>query len=310
MPLSSYHTRSARIETTSLEGMPAMHAHVGMRTCFMLEYVLENPAHNALWHVLRRHHGALAQHSITTTTSYCKIRVGPTPYRKSTTFWSSVPTSEPLPSKCTPNAPCHSSKLNGGRHHVRICDSDGIDYWERSSIPPYIVASFLNSVAEKSLHVHSRSRLLILDIFCGRGSVRKGLEYYKRSRRCRALRQLGLIIKYVSIDKVCDSRLGVLPDIHADVVEQSMAALAQQAIVKAAWVESQNDVVLLAWASPPCESYSTMNLGCNAAKKHAERKGAHSGYLPLPGIWGQRARMHDKAVHHVCRWLQLNLHND
>ena len=62
-------------------------------------------------------------------------------------------------------------------------------------------------------------------------------------------------------------------------------------------------VAVFVWASPPCETYSTLTLGTLAGKCGAQRKGRGDAYAPVGGRRGAKARDADRLAIRIMAYL-------
>ena len=281
---------SAESVATRVAAVPA-HLPSGIAS---VDFVVENPL-NALWILLLTCCLALDGWDVRTT-SYCKKdswfqALGGLGYRKTTRFMSSLFGTRPFPAPCTPGDPC--PHLVRGRHPTALgaAGARGVNgYAIRSRVPPPLTGSF---VAEFIACRASSpgARLLVIDLCSGLESLRAGVRLRRRD-----VSAAGAVIRYFSVD--LDPALS--PDLVADLSEVSLAEIVTAALSHHGWSTGPAPHVLF-WFSPPCETYSRMVLGTLSAARYGgpQRAPAASGYSPVPGPRGDRARAADALVTYV-----------
>ena len=270
--------------------------------CTSLDFCLENPA-NALWLVLFTKHPRFERWP-SVVLSYCKLRSCATKYRKTTRFLSSVPSSKTYSAPCSPSAPCAMVR-DGGTHEQVVGEMERgravVGYYARSHVPASIVADYLESVAERRLR-GGLKRLLLLDLCSGLESAHAGLRAYQRRATWVRHRTAGCEIRYVSVD----NNEKVAPMLMIDLAEADMNEVLLRACEVAGWPPTS--IAVLAWFSPPCETYSPLALGTNASASRggAQRNGKEAAYTPTRGKRGAKARHADRLVCRVFGWLHRN----
>ncbi len=270
------------------------------------EFCLENPS-NLMWDVVDPRVPSFKQLTHRFHTSYCKQLGGhATPYRKNTVFASTIEPSTPLPAPCCPSDPCRFSKLTG-KHPKTISVPAGEDpgrgvnnYYVRSKIPHNISANYVEAVADKHFELGA-THLLVVDLFSGGETVADGLNLFRR--RTRGQRWLQRKngrrhLAYVSVDynEHC------APKLMRDLSEVDLDDVIDDAILAARWSAHRSTMVVLVWASPPCESFSFLNFGTNSAAGGKRRRGWEDNYRAMPGSKGSEERSTDKMVVRVISW--------
>lgn len=276
---------------------------------FALGWCIENPYKNGLWtrllDVLR---GATLRGLKSANwhhTSYCKQTSGKTPYRKNTTIVSSFHPARPLPSLCTRADPCARFREYGS-HAVTLCRKAGSSastgltcYYKRSKVPSVIIEHFLDAFAE-TVFAAGAERLLLLDLFAGAESGRAGFDAYRRRVRAQDWARRGKQLGYVSVDynKECDAMIEV------DLADAPLDDVLYTAFQVLGWGDDAiPETGVFVWASPPCETYSCLNLGTNAARGGQTRLGVQKRYRPLVGAPGCAARRADALCARVVGWM-------
>lgn len=271
-----------------------------------LEFVLEHPAHNAMWTMLfARRPGIRAAGWNDVTTSYCKF--ASFKYRKTTRFLSSMPPSVPLPDACCPSSPCKAfAKL--GRHPQKLSLQAGEEasrgvqgYYERSAVPESVIAGYVEGVAEEYFKSGAATRLLFLDLFAGAESGRRGLGAYQRRTSALRWANKGYKFEYCSVDYNEHCRSMILADLRTANLDDVVAT----ALEVVGWREEAKDVAVLCWASPPCESYSQLTIGSNSCPRLGgpTRLGRDAHYRAVPRKRGSDARETDRMVVNTATWL-------
>ena len=265
--------------------------------CASLDFVFENPL-NALWLLLFTRHPRFERwHSV--VLSYCKLRSGATPYRKTTRFLSSIQSASTYRPPCSRNAPCATVQREG-RHKRAIGEVDAersiIGYYERSRVPASLVADYLEATAEQRL-TGGVTRLLLLDLCAGRQSARAGIRAFQRRTTWVRHRDAGCEIRYVSVD--CNTECD--PHLCVDLLATSIDEVLRRAFDTVGW--PPGSVAVFVWASPPCETYSTLTLGTLAGKCGAQRKGRGDAYAPVGGRRGAKARDADRLAIRIMAYL-------
>jgi hypothetical protein len=235
--------------------------------------------------------------------SYCKLRSGATPYRKTTRFISSLPSAHTYPPPCSPNAPC-AAVFERGRHSRAIGETVAtqraiLGYYARSHVPASIVADFLEAVVAQRL-VAGVTQLLVLDLCAGHQSAREGMDAYRRRTAWARHRDAGCELGYVSVD--CS--LECAPLLHLDLLSVEMDEVLVRARDALGWCNPAA-VAVFVWFSPPCETYSSLALGTLATAYWGgpQRQGRDAGYAPVRGRRGVKARDADRLVCRVLGWL-------
>ena len=267
-----------------------------------LDWVLENPL-NALWLLLFTRHPCFAKWP-SVVLSYCKLRWGATPYRKTTRLVSTLPSVRAYAPPCTPKAPCAVVQQQG--RHARALGEMApgraiLGYYARSQVPASLVADYLEAVVARRL-VGCVSRLLIIDLCAGHQSARMGMDAYRRRDAWRSHRDAGCEIAYVSVDRSADCA----PLLCVDLLSVCMDDLLERAFAAAGWAGCDPaTVAVFAWFSPPCETYSTLALGTLATAYWGgpQRQGKEAAYAPVGGKRGAKARAADRLVCRVLSWL-------
>ena len=262
-----------------------------------LDFVFENPL-NALWLLLFTRHPRFERWP-SVVLSYCKLRSGATPYRKTTRFLSSLPSARTYRPPCSRNAPCATVQRDG-RHKRAIGEVDAerciIGYYERSHVPASIVGDYLEAIAAQRL-TGGVTRLLLLDLCAGRQSARAGIHAFQRRAAWARHRDAGCEIRYVSVD--CNAECN--PHLCVDLLAMSIDEVLRRAFDTVGWPSAS--VAVFVWASPPCETYSTLTLGTLAAKCGAQRRGRGDAYAPVGGKRGAKARDADRLAIGIMAYL-------
>ena len=170
----------------------------------------------------------------------------------------------------------------------------------RNSVPPSLIMAFVRA-AMTGYDADGRGMPWVLDLYSGSNSVR------------RAVRAAGVPVRVVSvnIDDIDDRGVPVFsPDLYIDVMARLLTAGAGLAsIVDDALAFLNTDAagstwrsLVLIWVSPPCETYSALQVTnerlCVTCHR-AWRRDAASHIVSSPPLCGPRgfvARLHDAAL--------------
>lgn len=125
-------------------------------------FTFENPAFSKLWGIACIQECARAASARVQVTSYCKYGY---PYAKHTGILASFSTN--LATKCSKIAPCRSIEKNG-MHESSILNTT--DKAARNSIPRALLLALLSGCVDHA-HMMNAQGILVLDVFCGWGSL-------------------------------------------------------------------------------------------------------------------------------------------
>ena len=192
----------------------------------------------------------------------------------------------------------HQFTLSGGAD--RAVPRGPAHFERRNSVPPRLIMAFVRA-ATSGYCAEGRGTPWVLDLYSESNSVR------------RAVRAAGVPVRVVSvnIDNIVDRGLPVYsPDLYIGIMARLLTTGAGLAsIVDNALAFLNADAagctwrsLILVWVSPPCETYSSLqvtNEGQGATCHREWRRDAASHIVPSPPLRGPPgfvARLHDAAL--------------